>query len=290
MIEQLNIYGFSSGIAANNPDCGLGPLYMYYHPEIFKTLPFQVEWKDLLLATSDLRGLEVLPELLEVLKLLAEDTKKAIENKETFCILAGDHSSAIGTWSGVSDALGPDQSLGLIWVDAHMDTHTPETSPTQNIHGMPIAHLLGHGLLELKTILNANPKLRPENICLVGIRSFEEGEANLLKDLNVKIFMMDEVEKRGIKAVLADAIHYAQKNTSHVGMTIDLDAFDPTDAPGVGCRETGGINAQEFLKAVKGFRQTRGFSGLEITEYNPLLDDKAKTAYLIRDLIEAVYT
>lgn len=289
MIEQLNVYGISSGIAANNPDCGLGPLYMYYHPEIFKTLPFAVEWKDLLLATSEVRGLDVLPELLEVLTLLAEDTKTAVKNKETFCVLAGDHSSAIGTWSGVSDALGTNHTLGLIWVDAHMDTHTPETSPTQNIHGMPIAHLSGHGLLELKTILNTNPKLHPENICLFGIRSFEEGEANLLKDLNVKIFMMDEVEKRGIKAVLADAIRYAQKNTTHIGMTIDLDAFDPNDAPGVGCREVGGINAKEFLQAVRGFHQTEGFVGLEITEYNPLLDTQAKTAYLIRDLIEAVY-
>lgn len=288
MTKHLNLYGFASGVAANNPDCGLGPLYLYYHPEIFKELPFSTEWADLLMATSDARGLEVLSELLEISTLLAEDTAKAVKKHEPFCVLAGDHSSAIGTWSGVSHALTGKDSLGLIWVDAHMDSHTPDTSDTQNIHGMPASHLMGHGIPELCHILNKHPKLKPEHLCFIGIRSFESGEAKLLKELNVKVFMMDEVKKRGIDVVLEEALFHVRA-ASHIGMTIDLDAFDPTDAPGVGCREMGGINAQEFLKAALGFSKTPGFVGLEITEFNPLLDDKGKTAYLIKDLIKAVF-
>ncbi len=289
MLNNLNLYGFASGVAANNTDCGLGPLYLYYHPEIFKDLPFTTEWKDLLMATSDHKGLEVLEELLEISTLLAEDTSTAVKNHEHFCVLAGDHSSAIGTWSGVSHALQGADNLGLLWVDAHMDTHTPKTSPTQNIHGMPIAHLLGYGIPELYSILNKNPKIRPENLCLVGMRSFEEGEAELLKNLKVKIFMMDEIARRGIEVVMHEAIEYLQKRTPKFGMTIDLDAFDPNDAPGVGCREPGGIDATQFLQTVRGISQNPKFIGLEITEYNPLLDIKAKTAYLIRDIIKAIF-
>lgn len=288
MIEHLNLYGFSSGIAANNPDCGLGPLYLYYHPEILKKLPFTTEWRDLLIATSELRGLDVLTELLEVSTLLAEDTSKAVKKNEPFCVLAGDHSSAIGTWSGVSHALKDKGTLGLIWVDAHMDSHTPDTSLTQNIHGMPVSHLLGGGLPELCHILNKQPKLKPEYLCLIGIRSFESGEAKLLQDLNIKVFMMTEVEKQGIDAILQQALLHVRSAT-HIGMTIDLDAFDPIDAPGVGCREAGGIRASEFLQAVRGFYKTPGFTGLEITEFNPLLDEKAKTAFLIRDIIQSVF-
>ncbi len=285
MINTLNVYGFASGIAAGNPDAGLGPLYLYYHPEIFKSLPFQVEWKDLLMATSDVRGAEVLPELTEILTLLAQDIA---EEPAPFCVLGGDHSSGIGTWSGAAAKLESSQSLGLIWVDAHMDSHTPETSGSQNIHGMPLSHLLGYGIPELCHLQSPQPKIKPEHLCLVGIRSFEAGEAALLKRLNVKVISMEEVKTIGMDQALQEALAHVRA-ASHIGLSIDLDAFDPQDAPGTGCLEHNGIRSIEFLKAVQGFYKTPGFLGLEIAELNPLLDDHAKTAYLVRDLMGAVF-
>ncbi len=289
MIKKLNLYGFASGIAANNSDCGLGPLYLYYHPELWQTLPFEVIWQDLLMATSPEHGLAVLDELLEVSTLLAEGIADSVKEKMPFCVLGGDHSCGIGTWSGAAHALRDQGPLGLLWVDAHMDSHTPETSPTQNIHGMPVSHLMGRGVTELCQILDAHPKLLPEHVCFMGIRSFEPGEAELLKDLKVKVYFMEEIVERGFAAVFADALAHIQQQVKHFGLSIDLDAFDPLDAPGVGCRESGGIMAAEFLKVVAGLAKQPGFIGLEIAEYNPLLDHVAKTAKLVPDIIGAVY-
>ncbi len=288
-MKSLNLYGFASGIAANNPDCGLGPLYLYYHPELWGDLPFEVEWKDLLMATSELRGLDVLPELLEISTLLAEDISQAVSAGEPFCVVGGDHSVGIGSWSGAAHALREKGPLGLIWVDAHMDTHTPDTSPSQNIHGMPISHLLGHGLAPLCELLDKAPKVLPEHLCLIGVRSFEPGEAQLLQDLNVKVYTMEEVTQRGLDVVFAEARDSLFTKIKHFGLTIDLDAFDPTDAPGVGCQEAGGIRSAEFVKVVKGLARYPGFVGMEIAELNPLLDDQAKTAKLIPEIVKAVY-
>lgn len=289
MIKELHLYGFASGVAANNSDCGLGPLYLYYHPELWKGLPFSVEWKDLLMATSELRGLDVLPELSEISTLLAKDVAGAVKAGAPFCVLGGDHSCGIGTWSGVAHALRQKGPLGLIWVDAHMDTHTPDTSPTQNIHGMPVAHLLGRGIKALRELLDETPKVLPEHLCLIGIRSFEPGEAQLLKDLKVKVYDMEEVADRGIETVFKEAHDALLAKVSYLGLTLDLDAFDPIDAPGVGCREPGGIRGVEFVKAVQGVAHHPGFVGLEIAELNPLLDEQAKTAKLIVEILKAVY-
>jgi arginase len=289
MINKLNIYGFASGIAANDPNCGLGPLYMYYHPELWQILPFEVIWQDLLMAASPDHGLKVLDELVEVSTLLAEGVAESITDKTPFCVLGGDHSCGIGTWSGAAHALRDQGPLGLIWVDAHMDSHTPETSPTENLHGMPVSHLMGHGVQSLCQLLDDQPKLKPEHICFIGIRSYEPGEAGLLEDLKVKVYFMEEVRERGIAAVFAEALAYIQSKVAHFGLTIDLDAFDPLDAPGVGCREAGGIRVEEFLPVVEHLHQQPGFVGLEIAEYNPIMDEQAKTARLIPALIGAVY-
>ncbi len=289
MIKQLNIYGFASGIAANDPNCGLGPLYMYYHPELWQSLPFEVVWQDLLMVASPHQGLEVLDELLEVSELLAEGVAESIAAKTPFCVLGGDHSCGIGTWSGAAHALRDQGPLGLIWVDAHLDSHTPQTSPTQNLHGMPVSHLMGHGIPELCQLLDAEPKLKPEHICFIGVRSYEPGEAGLLEGLNVKVFFMEEVVERGIATVFAEALAYIQSKVTHFGLTIDLDAFDPLDAPGVGCRESGGIRVAEFMPLLENLHQQPGFVGLEIAEYNPIMDHQGKTAQLIPALIGAVY-
>lgn len=289
MISELTLLSYASGIAANNADTALGPWYFYYHPELFRDLSFDVRWEKILCATSDQRGLKVLPEIEKINRDLAEQVVKTIQAQKKFCTLAGDHSSAIGTWSGVAHAYRAQGDIGLIWVDAHMDSHTPESSETQNIHGMPAAHLMGHGIQALCHLLDTFPKVKPENFCFIGIRSYQAGEEVLLKELGVKIFYMEEVAKIGVREALQQAVQHVSKNTCGFGLTIDLDAFDPNDAPGVGYHEPQGIIAKEFIAALSVLDRTR-LLGLEITEYNPIRDVDAKTAKLAVELLKTVYT
>lgn len=196
-------------------------------------------------------------------------------------VVGGDHACAIGTWSGVLQYLTQNkQDLHLIWVDAHMDANTPQTSPTGNIHGMPLATLMGYGHPDLTSCVSSF--LKPENLTLIGIRSFESGEAELLHKHGVKIYFMDEIQQRGIDMVLKEAYQrFASKGP--VGFSIDMDAFDPQYAPGVGTPEAHGIDFPEFLKT---FAQLDPASiiALEITEFNPTLDHEHKTAQNLLEL------
>jgi len=204
-------------------------------------------------------------------------------------VIGGDHSCAIGTWTGVAHAYHEQGDIGLIWIDAHMDSHTPQTTETQNLHGMPLSHLFGTGFDSLLTVLDPAPKLKPENVCLIGIRSYQSAEYQFLEKLGVKIIFMEEVLQRGMPAVFAAALAHVSRATIGVGISIDLDALDPCDAPGVGYREANGITADDLLTALAKFPLATPFLGLEITEYNPLRDEKQKTAKLLIEIIRAVY-
>jgi arginase len=197
--------------------------------------------------------------------------------------LGGDHSCAIGTWSGAASALqGP---LGLIWVDAHLDSHTPESSPSKNIHGMPLATLLGYGDPTLTGIQNAKPKILPENVVLIGIRHYEPAEHELLSTLGVKIFYMEDITEMGLDAVMTSALAIITEKTEAFGISVDVDGIDPLDAPGVGYREPNGIPAFDLLKSLKLLIQNKAFIGAEIAEFNPERDIEHKTEKLIIDLI-----
>jgi arginase len=165
-----------------------------------------------------------------------------------------------------------------------------ETSLTKNIHGMPVAHLLGFGNKELCSIGDAYPKIKAENLCLVGIRSFEDEEKKLLDKLGVRIFYDTEVQKRGIGKCMSEAIKLVSKNTCGYGISIDLDAFCATDAPGVGTPEIGGIKAAEFIDFWQDNPNVGKLLVVEIAEFMPHKDDMSKrTQRLIFDIIESIY-
>src|SRR5688572_26801008 len=164
---------------------------------------------------------------------LAVRTQAIVAAGKLPVVMGGDHSCALGTWKGVASALGAHGPLGLIWIDAHMDAHTPETTPSGALHGMPLACLLGFGDGRL-TGLAGGARLLSQHVCLIGVRSFEAGEAALLERLGVRVFFMDEVKQRGLAAVMAEALAIATAQTAGFGVTLDLDALDPQDAPGVG--------------------------------------------------------
>lgn len=204
--------------------------------------------------------------------------------------IGGDHSMAMGTWTGVADVLHSRRKLGLIWVDAHMDAHTQQTSHSGNRHGMPISYLLGCGDDSISDITGRKPVIVPEQLCLIGIRSFEVEEESLLKSMGVKIFTMDDIRKRGLDEVMLEAVKIASAHTAGFGMSIDVDAFDPSIAPGTGTVEPGGILKDEFISAINSALPgyTDRLLALEIAEYNPHLDKNNITADLIKEIVAAV--
>ena len=208
--------------------------------------------------------------------------------------IGGDHSCAIGAWSGIAENLRKNNhELGLIWVDAHMDAHRPDTSPSGNVHGMPVAHLLGHGHVELISLLgNNNPKLKPENLVYFGVRSFEEPEEQLLKNLGVKIYYQDMLNAQNFTELfLAEYEHLAKQTNGNVGISLDLDALDPKEIVAVGVPEKDGIPTQVFRHAMEQLDVSK-LVAFEVAEYNPLLDQQQKsfnyTMQILHNLITKV--
>jgi len=177
--------------------------------------------------------------------------------------------------------------LGLLWVDAHMDSHTPDTSPSGALHGMPLACLLGYGERELTEVAYPGPKLQPQHVCIVGVRSFEEGEARLLEVLGVRVFFMQEVQRIGPEAVMQEAMEIVSQETAAFGISIDMDAIDPLDAPGVGSPAPLGIAGRALVECMGMVAQQPKLAGIEVTEFNPLRDVNKKTAKLVGDLLGA---
>jgi len=216
---------------------------------------------------------------------LARHAEAAVARGSLPLVLGGDHSCAIGTWKGIAKATsGP---LGLIWIDAHMDAHTPQTTESGRLHGMPLAALLGHGD-ETLTGIASGARLDPRHVCLIGVRSFEAGEAALLRRLGVRIFPMREVRQRGFDATLREARKIACAGTAGYGISVDLDAIDPVEAPGVGSPVRGGLGAKDVVSALANHAGDAGLRGLEIVEYNPHLDRDAQTIALVPAIAEAL--
>ncbi len=222
----------------------------------------------------------------EMCTLLAEKIRETLSVGNFPIVVGGDHSCAMGTWSGAKSAI--DGRLGLIWIDAHMDSHTFQTSKSRAIHGMPLAALLGYGDQRLTHIASPFPKLQPEDVCLIGVRSFEEDEAKLLKRLGVRVFFMEEIRRRSIDAVLEEALSIVGRETAGFGVSIDLDALDPEEEPGVGSPVPGGLLKDELSAALKRLRGDKHLLAIEVVEYNPYLDRKFATARAISDLLAAM--
>ena len=208
-------------------------------------------------------------------------TRKLASAGDPFVAIGGDHSCAVGTWSGVADALRASGPFGLVWIDAHMDMHVPQTTPSGATHGMPVAALLGEGAPELTSIAETAPALSARHVCLVGARSFEPEEIAFAERFGVRVIGMEEVHRRGIDAALAEAHDIASRGTTGFGVSLDLDAFDPSDAPGVGSPVPGGMAVADFIVPWRKLYADPRCLGLELVEYNPAHDKSARTARLM---------
>ncbi len=191
-------------------------------------------------------------------------------------VFGGDHSIAIGTLAGIADYY---ENLGVIWFDAHADMNTSETSPSGNIHGMPLAVSLGIGHDKLVNIRNYAPKVKPENIVIIGARSIDEGEKRLIHNKGIKVYTMHEIDRLGMTDVIQDAIiHLKGQNVDGVHLSLDLDGIDPLYTPGVGTPVPGGITYRESHLAMEMLQESGLITSAEFVEVNPILDERNKTA------------
>jgi len=199
------------------------------------------------------------------------------------CVIGGDHSCAVGTWSGVAAAFRRRGPLGLVWIDAHMDSHTPGTSPSGRPHGMPLAALLGHGDNALAGL--GDGVLLPRHVCLVGVRSYESEEAELLERLGVRVFGIEEIARRGLARVMEDALEIANEGTAGYGITLDVDAIDPVEAPAVATPSPSGIRGDDLLENLARIGGDPWLAAFELVEYCPRLDPDGRSERLICRLL-----
>ncbi|MDO9221486.1 MAG: arginase [Thiobacillus sp.] len=285
--RNLIVIGAASGAGAPDPACSEGPAALLRY-KAFHDSPLQhVAWDAILRVPRDQEDTPLHAVTFLSTQLAGE--VEAVLNAGNFpLVVGGDHSCAIGTWSGVHHALAGKGPIGLIWIDAHMDSHTFATTPSGQLHGMPLACLLGHGETALTHIDGAEAKLRPEQVCLIGVRSFEAGEAALLHRLGVRVFDMDEIRRRGLAGVFDEALAIVQQGTAGFGVSVDLDVLDPEEEPGVGTPVPGGLHRAELAEALSRLRGDPAFVAMEIVEYNPRRDRGHVTAEAAGTLVDAI--
>lgn len=216
--------------------------------------------------------------------------RRALELGDVPVVLGGDHSIAIGTVSGVSEFFRErDQKVGLIWVDAHGDMNTPESSPTGNIHGMPLATLLGMGHPRLVEMGGFAPKVDRKNVCLIGIRDIDEIERQNIRQSGIHAYTMRDVDERGMRAIMQEAIGFASDGTAGFHVSFDLDGMDPRDVPGTGTPVKGGISWREANLLMEMVSDTGRMTSLEVTELNPILDVKNQSGEVAVDVILSAF-
>ncbi len=217
---------------------------------------------------------------------LADLVGQAMDRGQVPLVLGGDHSVAVGTVAGISEHFRKTGGrVGLIWIDAHADMNTPETSPSGNVHGMPLACCIGIGPPELTHLYGFAPKVRPENVALVGIRSVDDRERRLVQDSGVHAFTMRDIDERGLRVVMQDAIRVASTGTVGFHVSFDIDSVDPLEAPGVGTPVKGGITYREAHLAMETLCDCKNMTSMEIVEVNPVIDKANQTALLGVELV-----
>jgi arginase len=232
----------------------------------------------------DARGGDFLPTIAGICSELAAHVESAIAARRFPVVLGGDHSLSAGSVAGASRALrARGESLGLLWIDAHGDINTPATSPSGNVHGMPVAHLLGHGDPRLHFANGA--AVRPEATFLIGIRDLDPGERAHLRAFGVHVFTMHDVDRRGLSDVMDEVITTASINASALWVSYDADVQDPVHAPGVGTPVAGGLSWREGHLVMEMVAESGHLIGLDLVEVNPILDVSNRTAELAVGLV-----
>lgn len=227
-----------------------------------------------------------LPQIAHTCERLAEMVEGAADRGSMPMILGGDHSIAVGTIAGVARHYAKQQhKIGVIWVDAHADMNTPESSPSGNVHGMPLACCIGRGPRELVELSGATPMVSPENVAIVGLRSVDRLERLNVRATGVHAFTMRDIDERGMSAVMEEAIQAVSANTIGFHVSYDMDSVDPSEAPGVGTPVPGGLTYREAHLAMELVCDAGRMISMEVVEVNPVMDVANRTALLGVELV-----
>lgn len=217
---------------------------------------------------------------------LARTVSDVVEKGQFPLVLGGDHSVGAGTVAGVSHALRKrQQKIGVIWIDAHADMNTPEISPSGNVHGMPLASCLGRGPRELTDIFGYGPKMAARNTVLIGLRDVDEREREVVRELGVVAFTMRDIDELGLRKIMEQAIAAATDGTAGFHLSLDMDAVDPDEAPGVGTPVRGGMSYREAHLSMEMVCDSGKMLSMEVVEVNPVLDTANRTALLGVELV-----
>lgn len=292
--ENVTIIGFPMDLGADRRGVDMGPsaLRIAGLQSKLESLGYLVndsgDIKIEIMERQKIRNpkLKYLDEIIKTSKLLADKVAKVLEKGDFPLCLGGDHSMALGTISGIASYCKKrNLKLGVIWIDAHSDMNTDETSPSGNIHGMPLASLMGLGNNELVNFLGFSPKLLPENCSLIGIRSIDEAEKANIKKLRVPVYTMNDIDKLGIHRIIAKVLKQYREKVDHIHISFDVDSVDPSIAPGVGTPVSGGLSYREAHLLMETIAECGCMSSLEIAEVNPILDHKNQSAVFTAELI-----
>jgi arginase len=217
---------------------------------------------------------------------LASMVAEALQAGQFPLVLGGDHSVATGTVAGIAKVFRErGEKIGLIWIDAHADMNTPESSPSGNVHGMPLACCLGRGPKELTEILEFAPKVEGRNVVLIGLRDVDRRERGLVRESGVTAFTMRDIDELGLRVVMERAVAAANDGTAGFHLSLDMDAVDPDEAPGVGTPVRGGMTYREAHLAMETICDSGRMISMEIVEVNPVLDEANRTALLGVELV-----
>ncbi len=293
-MKKIKIIGMPMDLGQRRRGVDMGPSAMRYAGMIEKLKQLNLDIDDLgdipigrpevvVRKDTNLRNLELVAEKSTS---LAEKVDEVVTSGAFPLVIGGDHSIAIGTLAGVGKHY---KNLGVIWYDAHGDLNTAETSPSGNIHGMPLAVSIGIGHPMLTNVGGYFPKVKPENVVIIGARALDEGEKKLIRQKGIKVFTMHEIDRLGMTAVMEETISYLKNRTDGVHLSLDLDGLDPNDAPGVGTPVIGGISYRESNLAMEMLSEADIITSAEFVEVNPILDEKNKTATVAVALMGSLF-
>ncbi len=293
--NKISIIGVPMDLGQSRRGVDMGPSALRYAGAIEKLeeLKYQIyDLGDIPIIRPDKPNtdhdskLKNLKQVVEANQKLSEMVDQEVTKGHFPLIFGGDHSIAIGSLAGISKHY---DNLGVIWYDAHGDLNSSETSPSGNIHGMPLAVSLGIGDDKLTAIGDYVPKVKPENIVIIGARSLDLGERELIRNKGIQVYTMHEIDRLGMPAVMEEAIGYLQNRTDGVHLSLDLDGLDPSEAPGVGTPVIGGITYRESHLAMEMLEESSMLTSAEFVEVNPILDEKNKTATVAVGLMGSLF-
>jgi arginase len=291
--EKVSVVGVPMDLGQIRRGVDMGPSAMRYAGliEEIQRLGFEVkDFGDITIhrsttGTNQEQNLKNLQEVIKTSEELCRELDEILSEGGFPLLLGGDHSISIGSIAGVSKHY---KELGVIWYDAHADLNTAETSPSGNIHGMPLAANLGLGHGKLIKIGGYTEKIKPENIVIIGARSIDEGEKKIIKEQGIKLFTMHDIDRKGMSTIMEETIAYFAGRTDGVHLSLDLDAIDPVDAPGVGTPVLGGVTYRESHLAMEMLAEAKIITSAEFVEVNPILDNKNQTANVAVELVASL--